>query len=85
MKKFLLNISFAILVASSVNAYAYGIGIDEEDPNIIFEPFYTTKVTGVGLGLANVKRIIKEHNGEIEVKNNDDKGVELKIRLPIIS
>jgi len=58
-----------------------GSGIDEEDPNIIFEPFYTTKVTGVGLGLANVKKIIKDHNGTIEVRNRENDGVEFILKL----
>ncbi|MFC1670964.1 ATP-binding protein [Spirochaetota bacterium] len=60
-----------------------GSGIDVEDPDLIFEPFYTTKVTGVGLGLANVKRIVKEHKGIIELDNNVDFGIEFKIYLPI--
>ena len=62
-----------------------GSGIDMADPNVIFEPFYTTKVTGVGLGLANVKRIIKEHKGDITVRNAEDCGVEMRISLPLSS
>ena len=60
-----------------------GIGIDQEDPDIVFEPFYTTKVTGVGLGLANVKKIIKDHNGSIEVSNRENSGAEFIVKLPI--
>jgi len=62
-----------------------GSGIDEEDPNIIFEPFFTKKVTGVGLGLANVKKIIKDHQGKISVVNREDEGVEFTIEIPVPS
>jgi signal transduction histidine kinase len=59
-----------------------GPGIDEPDPDVVFEPFYTTKITGVGLGLAIVRKIIRDHNGEIAVANRDV-GVEFTITLPI--
>ena len=60
-----------------------GSGIDEEDPNIVFEPFYSKKVTGVGLGLAIVKKIIKDHNGSIRASNRDRGGAEFVIHLPV--
>lgn len=60
-----------------------GSGIDEEDPNIVFEPFYSKKVTGVGLGLAIVKKIIKDHNGSIRASNRERGGAEFVIHLPV--
>jgi signal transduction histidine kinase len=60
-----------------------GSGIDEEDPNIVFEPFYSKKVTGVGLGLAIVKKIIKDHNGSIRASNRNGGGAEFVIHLPV--
>jgi len=60
-----------------------GAGIDEEDPNIVFEPFYSKKVTGVGLGLAIVKKIIKDHNGSIRASNRERGGAEFIIHLPV--
>ncbi len=60
-----------------------GSGIDEEDPDIVFEPFFTKKISGVGLGLANVKKIIKDHNGTISVRNREYCGVEFKISLSV--
>lgn len=60
-----------------------GSGIDEEDPNIVFEPFFSTKNTGVGLGLAIVKKIIKDHNGSIRASNREESGTEFVIRLPM--
>lgn len=47
-----------------------GSGISEYDMNKIFEPLYTTKQTGTGLGLVSCKNIIEQHGGKISVKNN---------------
>lgn len=47
-----------------------GSGINEDNINKIFEPLYTTKQTGTGLGLVSCKNIIEQHRGEISVKNN---------------
>ncbi|MBS3921634.1 MAG: GHKL domain-containing protein [Nitrosarchaeum sp.] len=47
-----------------------GSGIEEDNINKIFEPLYTTKQTGTGLGLVSCKNIIEQHGGKISVKNN---------------
>lgn len=47
-----------------------GEGIKEDDMNMIFEPLYTTKQIGTGLGLVSCKNIIEQHDGKITVKNN---------------
>ncbi|MEJ2757584.1 MAG: ATP-binding protein, partial [Anaerolineales bacterium] len=60
-----------------------GHGIPEEDLKVIFDPFYTTKTTGMGLGLSICYDIVQNHNGFIEVKNNPDKGVKFTVWLPI--
>lgn len=60
-----------------------GSGIPEEIIGKIFEPFFTTKTTGSGLGLACVERIIKEHEGIINVKSKINEGTEFIIELPI--
>ncbi len=52
------------------------------DPQLIFEPFYTTKSKGTGLGLAVSKNIIEKHGGEITAKNRPEGGTEFSFWLP---
>lgn len=59
-----------------------GCGIAKDKLNNIFDPFFTTKETGTGLGLSIVFRIIKEHNGEIMVESEPDRGTTFKLYLP---
>ncbi len=61
-----------------------GSGIEEEALPKIFEPFYTTKNQGTGLGLSTVYAIIKQHNGYITVYSQKNKGTTFKIYLPAI-
>jgi signal transduction histidine kinase len=60
-----------------------GIGIPEELLAKIFEPYFTTKESGTGLGLTITFKIIKEHNGEITVESKPSKGSTFTIHLPI--
>jgi two-component system, NtrC family, sensor histidine kinase HydH len=60
-----------------------GKGIPEEIFNKVFEPFFTSKESGVGLGLAISYQIIKAHNGEISFLNNSGKGTKCIIKLPL--
>jgi two-component system, NtrC family, sensor kinase len=59
-----------------------GVGIDEETRKHLFEPFYTTKEKGAGLGLAVVYGIITNHGGRIEVESSPGQGTTLRIFLP---
>jgi nitrogen fixation/metabolism regulation signal transduction histidine kinase len=61
-----------------------GGGISAENLSRIFEPYFTTKTSGTGLGLLIVRRIVREHGGELSLEGNDDKGLTLTIRLPYI-
>jgi signal transduction histidine kinase len=60
-----------------------GPGIPESIQEKIFQPFFTTKEEGTGLGLSIASRIIKEHNGQIDVDSRRGDGAIFVIRLPI--
>lgn len=61
-----------------------GIGIKEELLPKIFEPYFTTKRHGTGLGLTNVARIIEAHNGNINIESEYGKGTKVIIKLPLM-
>lgn len=58
-----------------------GGGIDEADLPRIFDPFYSTKLTGTGLGLALVQQIVQEHGGDLEVARRDTVGTRFTLTL----
>jgi two-component system, sporulation sensor kinase E len=60
-----------------------GGGIPQEQLNRIFEPFYTTKKKGSGLGLMIVQRIIRTHGGRIELESDVGRGTTFRIWLPL--
>jgi nitrogen fixation/metabolism regulation signal transduction histidine kinase len=60
-----------------------GHGISEEQQTKIFEPYFTTKSTGTGLGLAMVKRILENHNATIQIKESSSKGTTMEIQFSI--
>jgi|GEM_PF-3128971 PAS domain S-box len=62
-----------------------GCGMDETIQRRLFEPFFTTKPLGkgTGLGLANVARVIRNHNGFVDVVSAPDKGSTFKFYLPV--
>jgi signal transduction histidine kinase len=59
-----------------------GGGITKAQMSKLFQPYATTKSSGSGLGLLIVRRIVREHGGEIEIENNEGKGVRVTIHLP---
>ncbi len=61
----------------------YGSGIKAEHLDAIFNPFFTTKSQGIGLGLSIVKQIINNHGGEINFITEEGKGTEFVINLDI--
>jgi two-component system, sporulation sensor kinase E len=60
-----------------------GGGIAQDKINHIFEPFYTTKKKGTGLGLMIVQRIVHQHGGYIELESRVGQGTTFRIRLPL--
>ncbi len=60
-----------------------GCGIKEKDQDRVFEPFYTTKENGTGLGMAIVNRIVESHMGKIRIKSKPGKGTDCIVLLPI--
>lgn len=60
-----------------------GCGIDENKLSKIFNPFFTSKQNGTGLGMAVAKKIIEAHRGTVEVHSQPGAGAEFEIALPI--
>jgi signal transduction histidine kinase len=60
-----------------------GCGIPEENLGKIFEPLFTTKPKGIGLGLAISKRLVEQNNGQIEVASQVGQGTTFTVKLPI--
>jgi PAS domain S-box-containing protein len=60
-----------------------GGGIPQEQINRIFEPFYTTKKKGSGLGLMIVQRIVRAHEGRIELESHVGRGTTFRVWLPL--
>src|SRR5438094_4648145 len=61
-----------------------GGGMSAENLSRVFEPYFTTKPSGTGLGLLIVRRIVREHGGELSIKSSEGKELTLTIRLPYI-
>jgi two-component system sensor histidine kinase AtoS len=60
-----------------------GIGISEADADRVFNPFFTTKDTGTGLGLALTHKIVDDHAGTIDVVSAPGRGATFRITLPV--
>jgi len=61
-----------------------GAGIPKEKLAKIFDPFYTTKTGGSGLGLSVTQKIIIDHHGKIEVESGEGKGTAFRVVLPVV-
>ncbi|MGL1861620.1 MAG: ATP-binding protein [Pseudodesulfovibrio sp.] len=60
-----------------------GPGFTSEGLEMAFDPFYTTKTVGAGMGLTRAKRIVGEHRGSMTVANTDESGAQVRITLPV--
>ena len=61
-----------------------GSGIPEDKLKEVFEPFFTSKAEGMGMGLSIARTIIEAHHGLISAKNRDRGGASFRIRLPLV-
>ena len=59
-----------------------GCGIDAEDMRHLFNPFFTRKRTGTGLGLTQVKKIVELHRGSVDITSGKGEGTRVRVRLP---
>jgi signal transduction histidine kinase len=72
----------SVPVGAMVKVIDDGKGISTESLIKIWEPFYTTKQDGVGLGLAICRRIVEEHGGRIEVSSQIGHGTTVSVSFP---
>ena len=70
--------------AVEISVIDRGQGIDPQNLDSIFNPFFTTKPSGVGLGLAIVSKIVDEHGGKITVESEPGKGSVFRVLLPMV-
>ena len=68
---------------STITVLDNGKGIEKQDLEKIFEPYYSTKKLGIGLGLTITKRLVEEHGGTISIKSDVGKGTTTKIEVPV--
>src|SRR5262249_51248548 len=61
-----------------------GCGIPMETLSRVFDPFFTTRATGMGLGLFSCKRIVEEHGGQLTVTSAPDRGACFVVTLPVM-
>ena len=59
-----------------------GIGIPPEDLPYLFDPFFSSKPDGTGMGLTRVYQVVSDHRGEIQIKSVPGQGTEVNIWLP---
>ncbi len=61
-----------------------GSGIPEDKLKKVFEPFFTSKAEGMGMGLSIARTIVEAHHGLVWAKNRDHGGASFRIRLPLV-
>jgi len=82
-RKIMIRTAMAGRSTARVSVMDFGTGIDETGIEHLFEPFYTTKTDGLGLGLSISQKIIKDHGGSMEASNNPEGGATFAFLLPV--
>ena len=59
-----------------------GCGIDEEGMSKLFQPYYTTKTDGHGLGMTIIQAIVRAHGGKIDVESGPERGTTITVSFP---
>jgi two-component system, NtrC family, sensor histidine kinase HydH len=67
---------------AEIDVIDHGVGIPKDQTESIFNPFFTTKPTGTGLGLPIVAKIVDEHGGKLTVESEPGKGSTFRVQLP---
>ena len=80
-----ITLSLAYSNGPTITVADNGDGMDEDQRERLFEPFFTTRAKGTGLGLALARRIIDAHGGTIEVHSTSKRGTTFVIKLPPVS
>ena len=62
-----------------------GIGVSRENLSKVFDPFFSTKETGLGLGLAMTRKVVEEHGGKVDFQSAEGKGSTITMSFPISS
>jgi len=66
-----------------VEVHDNGCGMDEDDIPNVFNPFFTRKKYGTGLGMTHVKKIIDLHQGNVEIKSKKGEGTTVALSIPL--
>ena len=83
-RKLSINIALELLNKKiSITVEDNGVGIPKEKLEKIFEPNFTTKTSGTGLGLTMVKRMIEDYKGEISIRSQEKWGTKVFVILPV--
>jgi two-component system NtrC family sensor kinase len=59
-----------------------GVGMSEEQVRNIFEPFYTTKSQGLGLGMSYAQKVVEQHGGSVGIESSPGAGTTVRVELP---
>jgi signal transduction histidine kinase len=69
------------MITVTIQDHGHGIPVDRL--HVIFNPFYSTKASGLGMGLSICRRIIENHSGSIEAFNHENGGATFRFELPV--